>query len=271
MKKSLIVLGLCATAALFAQGPPPGRGPGRMGGPGGMMGMGPGMGRTVTGAPYSGQEITEETQTLASGNVITRKVQVNVYRDSSGRVRTERTVPAGHAAPGQTAAQTGTRTIVSIHDPVAGVSSELDTTAKTARQMSIPNFRGGNPDFQGGRSGRGANGASSDPNVVTESLPMQTINGVQATGTRVTRTIPAGHIGNAQPIQVVTETWHSPDLKVPVMTKRTDPIHGNVTTQLTNITRAEPDPSLFQVPSDYTVTKGRGPRGANQNAPVVKQ
>ena len=91
---------------------------------------------------------------------------------------------------------------------------------------------------------------------------MQTINGVQATGTRVTRTIPAGQIGNAQPIQVVTETWRSPDLQVPVMTKRIDPMHGNVVTQLTNIARAEPDPSLFQVPSDYTVTKGHGPRGA---------
>jgi hypothetical protein len=270
MKKSLIVLGLCAAATLFAQGPPPGRGPGRMGpgGPGGMMGMGPGMGRTVTGAPYSGQEITEESQTLANGNVITRKVQVNVYRDSSGRVRTERTMPAGRPGETATAAQSP-RTLVSIHDPVAGVSSELDTTKKTAHQMTMPN-RGGNAGFQGNRPGRGANGASTDPNVTTESLAMQTINGVQATGTRVTRTIPAGQIGNAQPIQIVTETWHSPDLKVPVMVKRIDPVHGNVTTQLTNITRAEPDPGLFQVPSDYTVTKGHGFRGANSPA-AVKQ
>jgi hypothetical protein len=233
----------------------------------GAMGFGMGMGRTVTGAPFSGQEVTEETQTLANGNVITRKNQANVFRDSSGRVRTERTVPAGRLAAGQTAAQAGTKTIVSIHDPVAGVSSELDTTAKTAHQMTLPN-RGGNPDFQN-RGGRGANAAASDANVVTTDLGMQTINGVQATGTRVTRTIPAGQIGNAQAIQVVTETWRSADLQMPVMTKRTDPIHGNVVTQLTNITRSEPDPSLFQVPSDYTVTKGRGPRGAA--APAVKQ
>ena len=276
MKKSLIVLGLCAAATLLAQGPPPDRGLGHMGpgGPGGMgMGMGLGMGRTVTGAPYSAQEITEESQTLANGNVIARKVQVNVYRDSSGRVRTERTVPAGHPGAGQTAtaAQTATRTIVSIHDPVAGVSSELDATAKTAHQMTMPT-RGGNGGFPGGRPGRGANGASSDPNVVTESLAMQTGNGVQATGTRTTRTIPAGQIGNAQPIQIVTETWQSPDLKVPVMVKRIDPRSGTTVTQLTNVTRSEPDPSLFQIPSDYTVTKGHGPRGANQNNPaVVKQ
>jgi hypothetical protein len=273
MRKSLMVLGLCSAATLFAQGPPPGRGPGHMGpgGPGGMMGMGMGreMGRTIAGAPYSGQEVTEETQTLANGNAITRKVTVNISRDSSGRVRTERTVPAGRPGTPQTAGAAQTRTVVSIHDPVAGVTSELDSTSRTAHQMMMPNH-GGNPGFGGGRGERGPNGAgpASDPNVVRETLPMQTINGVQATGTRVTRTIPAGQIGNAQPIQVITETWHSPDLKIPVMTKRIDPVHGNVTTQLMNITRSEPDPGLFQVPSDYTVTKGRGMRGGSQ---AVKQ
>jgi len=265
MKKCLIVLGLCAAVTVFAQGPPPGRGFGRMGPGGPGMGMGLGGGRTVTGAPYSALEVTEETQTLANGNVLTHKTQANVYRDSSGRVRTERTVPAGRPAPGQPSAQaqTGTRTMVTIHDPVAGVHTELDTTAKTARQMTLPNFQSRNGNFPG-RPGRGANRGSSDPNVVTTDLGMQTINGVQATGTRVTRTIPAGQIGNAQAIQIVTETWRSPDLQIPVMTKRIDPIHGNVTTQLTNIARAEPDPSLFQVPSDYTVSRGHGPRGANQ-------
>ena len=140
MTKSLIVLGLCAAATLFAQGPPPGRGPGRMGpggpgGPGGMMGrgMGPGMNRTVTGAPYSAVEVHESSQTLANGNVITRKNQSNVYRDSSGRVRTETTFSA-RRAPGQTAGAAATetpRTIVNIHDPVAGVSRELDAQTKT--------------------------------------------------------------------------------------------------------------------------------------------
>jgi hypothetical protein len=278
MKKSLIVLGLCAAATLFAQGPPPGRG-GRMGpgGPGGMMGfgMGPGIARTVTGAPYSAVEVRESTQTLPNGNVITQKAQSNVYRDSMGRVRTETTIPA-RQAPGQNGASSTTqvaRTVVSIHDPVAGVSRELDTQAKTVREMTLPT---GNR----GRGGNGNNaapgnrgGAASDPNVVTESLAMQTINGIQATGERVTRTIPAGQIGNAQPLQIVHETWMSADLKVPVMVKVSDPRTGTTTTQLTNITRSEPDPSLFQAPSDYTVVRGgRGPggmRGPQGNGAVI--
>ncbi len=45
-------------------------------------------------------------------------------------------------------------------------------------------------------------------------------------------------------------------LKVPVLIKTTDPRFGNTTMQLTNVVQAEPDPTLFQVPPDYTVTTG---------------
>jgi hypothetical protein len=177
-------------------------------------------------------------------------------------MRTETTLPAR----GPAGAQSTPRTIVNIHDPVAGVMRTVDPQAKTVREVSIrpgPG-RGANPAGRGAgnRPNAAARTPRADPNTVTENLAMQTINGVQATGTRVTHTIPAGQIGNAQPIQIVHETWLSADLKVPVMVKVTDPRNGASTTQLTNITRAEPDPALFQAPSDYTVTKGgRGPGG----------
>ena len=96
--------------------------------------------------------------------------------------------------------------------------------------------------------------------MVKEDLGTQTMNGVAAAGTRVTRTIAAGVIGNAQPIQIVRETWVSSDLKVPVMVKTTDPRFGTTVTQLTGITRSEPAATLFQTPADYTVRQGRGGR-----------
>ncbi len=74
-----------------------------------------------------------------------------------------------------------------------------------------------------------------------------------AEGTRITRTIPAGSVGNEQPIVITTETWYSPDLKVLVMTKTNDPRMGETTYRLTNIQRSEPPANLFQVPDDYTV------------------
>jgi len=87
----------------------------------------------------------------------------------------------------------------------------------------------------------------------------------------MTRTIPSGAEGNSQPIVIVHESWYSEDLKMPVMVKTSDPRFGTTQTQLTNITRAEPDASLFQAPAGYTVSKerggpraGRGPMGRGQ-------
>ena len=89
--------------------------------------------------------------------------------------------------------------------------------------------------------------------VTREDLGRQNIEGVSATGTRSITTIPAGAIGNLQPIKVVNEQWFSPDLQVLVMTKHSDPRSGETTYRLQSIIRAEPDRSLFTVPADYTM------------------
>ena len=90
-------------------------------------------------------------------------------------------------------------------------------------------------------------------NLKTESLGTQNIEGVTAEGTRTTFTIPAGDIGNELPINIVTETWFSPELQVVVMRKHSDPQRGETTYRLTNINRSEPARSLFEVPADYTM------------------
>ena len=86
-----------------------------------------------------------------------------------------------------------------------------------------------------------------------ESLGKQTIEGVEAEGTRFTTTIAAGEVGNEQPISIVSESWYSPELQTVVMSKHSDPRVGENTYRLTNINRAEPAHSLFELPADYTV------------------
>jgi hypothetical protein len=95
--------------------------------------------------------------------------------------------------------------------------------------------------------------------ATTEDLGSQTMEGVFVTGMRTTRTIPAGQIGNDKPISIVTEVWTSPDLKTIIYSKRSDPRMGELTFQLTNITRAEPDASLFTVPADFKLVEGPKP------------
>jgi hypothetical protein len=93
-----------------------------------------------------------------------------------------------------------------------------------------------------------------------EQLGKQTIEGVEAEGQRATITIPAGEIGNELPIQIVSESWYSPELQVTVMSRHSDPRMGETVYKLTNINRAEPARSLFEVPSDYTIKETIEPR-----------
>ncbi len=109
-----------------------------------------------------------------------------------------------------------------------------------------------------------------NPNEVKENLGKQTIEGVEAEGTRTTVTIPAGEIGNERPIEIVSERWYSPELQLVVMTRHSDPRTGETTYKLTNINRSEPAKSLFEVPSDYTVKEGFQP-GAPFPAPRVRK
>jgi hypothetical protein len=57
---------------------------------------------------------------------------------------------------------------------------------------------------------------------------------------------------------VVHERWWSPELKVTVLSMNTDPRSGDSTLKLINLSRSEPDPSLFVPPADYSVVEEKG-------------
>jgi hypothetical protein len=102
---------------------------------------------------------------------------------------------------------------------------------------------------------------------VVESLGTQFMEGVVVEGTRTTVTIPAGQIGNELPIHIVSERWHSPELKALVMSRQADPRFGETTYRLTNIARAEPSPQLFEIPADFTVIDP----GANRDVVIERK
>ena len=260
--------GMQAQDAASAPPPPPPPGHGYGHGPGRdeirLLGFEAGLGdKVVTGAPFSASFSTETTETLADGNQIKHNSTGTIARDSQGRTRRDMTLPAfgPMAVAGQAAPH-----VTFVNDPVAGTRYILEADTKTARQMPPP------PDksqfTRKAHNGGGPGAEAADKETVTTSLGTQTIGGVTAEGTRYTRTIPAGQIGNAKPIVIVTERWYSADLQMVVMTKRSDPRSGDTTFQMTSIARTEPAASLFQVPTDYAVSKAaprgefRGGRGA---------
>jgi hypothetical protein len=252
----LLLAAAVSVSAQGARGGFRGRGPGPMGPDDalGFVGFEAGLfGKTVTGAPFTADISTESVQVLPDGNRIDNKTTGTLARDSSGRTRRDLTLPliGGYSTSGSSGAPAHA---VVINDPVAGVSYVLNENRKEARSTRLPNNF-----FRGNVANRGPNSSAStnSPDVTTESLGTQLIGGISADGTRTTRTIPAGQIGNEKPITVTIERWYSPDLQMDVLIKRSDPRGGTTVFQLTNVVRSDPDPSLFQVPSDYTIVSGR--------------
>lgn len=89
--------------------------------------------------------------------------------------------------------------------------------------------------------------------TTTKELGTREIEGVKAEGKLRSYEIPAGEVGNRNPITVSDESWYSPELQVTVLTKHSDPRSGENSYRLAGIKREEPAAALFSVPSDYTV------------------
>lgn len=200
-------------------------------------------GKVVKGAPFTATSETEFVQTLGDGSKITRKNTSTIYRDSEGRTRREQSLSnIGPYANSENAPQ-----MIFINDPVAGASYMLDPRNRTARKMQVRNGPPGQP--------RPEPQQSSEAKI--EALGKQTIEGVEAEGTRSTMTIPVGKIGNERPLDIVSERWFSSVLQETILSKHRDPRMGEYTYRLTNINRSEPAASLFQVPTDYTISNDR--------------
>jgi hypothetical protein len=84
-------------------------------------------------------------------------------------------------------------------------------------------------------------------------LGTKEIEGFTASGTRHSRTLDAGAIGNEKPISSTSETWISEELKVVILSMNDDPQSGQRIMRLTNIRLGDPDPQLFEIPADYAV------------------
>lgn len=240
--------------------------------------IGPGApGGAVTGAPYSAEQVTEHVQTLADGTHITQPAQTTkLYRDSVGRRRTERSFPA---PPGAVSKGSDAPSFIEIFDPVAGARYTLEPQNHTAHRMSMPSLpppppqpptRNSAPASRmihlqptqlPAQSAFTSQDQTLRPQFSRESLGTQTIEGVVAEGSRTTVTYPIGAVGNDRPLTTTTETWTSPELKMVVLSKNSDPRSGESTTRFTNISRSEPDPSLFLIPADYEIIEPQtGPK-----------
>jgi hypothetical protein len=241
MRKSAIPLLLSLAGAVWAQNP------------GEAVVVSPSFvveGRVIKGLPYSAHAVTATKRVLSTGAEISTSVTSLVARDSEGRIRREQTLLA---IGGLSVGRSESPTVIVIQDPVKMVNYTLDPRTHLARMNRQ------RPPMEPEEARRAEARRKEEVNrreprsERTESLGSKTMEGLKVEGRRTVTTFPIGSVGNSAPIEVVAETWFSPDLQEIVFTKRTDPRFGETTYRLTDIKRAEPAASLFEVPADYRV------------------
>ena len=224
----------------------------------------------VKRAPLSATMVTE-TQP-ADRSVPATTTTSLIFRDAKGRTRRDR-------MPMQSTNADQQPQFTTINDPVDGFtyalehgtrlfrrtvfqsmpedSSDLKTTKKTglpepkqassSQMLPMPSAWGNGQSLK-----RGV--ASSFSETKTEQLGEQEIEGVMAEGTRITVSLPAGAVGNSEPIAIITERWYSPELKTVILIKRSDPRYGETIYRLTKLKRDEPAANLFVVPMGYKIS-----------------
>ena len=232
----------------------------------------------VKGVPFSGTLRTESTRVFADGNRIHQEGSSKMWRDKDGRTRTEAEImlPPGLAQQPPT--------LITISDPVAKVRYVLEPEKKIARKLPFaPEFElhrmsgpvtaagpgmmniavapppegAGAPEHRSNVMFYSIRSKQTKDDAKSESLGERDFDGVRATGTRLTTTIPAGEISNDRPIEIVSEQWYAKSLKTTVMTKHSDPWAGDFTSRLTEISTNDPDPGLFAVPSGYGIVEDK--------------
>jgi hypothetical protein len=186
--------------------------------------------------------------------------------DSENKIAWRTPIAGARMIMDKVSAATAEQRLVEVEKALAAVKANATATADEARLRSAT---GADADRlkkeaaseqaarTAGAGGRGAGGgfarARTSENVDLGPLERKTIEGVAVEGRKTTTIIPAGQVGNEQPITIVSEEWRSPELNLLVLTRHSDPRTGESIYRLQNIIRAEPDRSLFMVPPDYTV------------------
>jgi hypothetical protein len=241
----------------------------------------------VKGQPYTAETVEETSRLLADGTKISEKTTGFVARDSQGRIRHE----MGSPVPANAAGNERRTQMILVMDPASRGMYMLMPATKMAMKMVLPDMAEMAKQSEGqadkaklppkpnaAPAGPDASSLQPGPNparvshpaagaVRRESLGQLGLEGLIVEGTRSTKTIPVGEIGNDKAIEIVVERWYSRELQTTVLLQRNDPREGEYTFKLVNVRLEEPPASLFEIPNDYTIQEFNVPFPKPGNLP----
>lgn len=201
----------------------------------------------IVGSPYTADQTVTTVRHLPDGILVTQTVQGHICRSADGVERYD------GAFPSTDPAHPGTITIAYILDRARHTSITLNSNLKTAYRQALPEVAAVNVSLLPLPRPSAADSQIKPENPTTTDLGKRNLGMLEIHGALVTATIPAGKIGNSQPLPVTSELWLAPQEKIVVKQVEKNPLTGERTFELSNIRAEEPDPALFQIPEGYTV------------------
>lgn len=198
----------------------------------------------VPNVPLTAVAEVESTQVLDDGSSVKRKTFNNIARDSQGRIYNERRslVPDTF---------NGTPPVISMHiyDPDTKLNTFLEVDTHLARQS----VRLETAPALAMAQGRGSVVPVNRPGYQEQDLGTESMENVAVHGVRKIRTVSAAASGTGKPVIVTDEYWYSEELHLNMLVKHDDPRTGQQIVMITQVNRAEPPASTFEIPADYKI------------------
>ena len=187
--------------------------------------------------------VMTESQPLGADNRIERTVVGDYAQDSEGRTRFRM------------------ENMTVITDPVEGLAWNVDNTNRVAFEYRVD--AGVPPDGDSVRTDAWSNEFSvpernwpefNDDDLEAVDLGDRTVNGVECSGRKWTYSVPAGAIGNLNPIEVTTEVWKSSvfGFEIPIKITMQSPLSGTKTRELRRVRESDFDRTFFLPDPDYS-------------------
>lgn len=199
----------------------------------------------LSGMPLTGKSNIEWTRTLEDGSTVTVHLLANLARDGAGRMYRER------------------RTFVPVHSNDESRLKDIllfDPSARTKTTCALETKKCLISTWLPRRQFALQPTGPFDHNTRSlsrDSLGDDTVNGISVTGSRETVTIQPGTVGNDKALITTREFWYAPSIHTNLLVMRNDPREGKQTIALIDLSLAEPDPRLFEIPAGYAVVDER--------------
>jgi hypothetical protein len=200
----------------------------------------------LPGAPFTATVTTQWKRTLDDGSTVTIGNHRRIARDNSGRIFQER------------------RNLYPADDPRENELNRLEFADPRVHSLTtcwprvqicqVSNYLESSVEPPSTPTGPVEGGKGFLTRI---DLGRDSVAGVEAIGTRETTTVNAGAIGNDRAISIVKEFWYSPQLGINLIEKRQDPSYGSQTFTVSQISLAEPDSSLFELPAGFRIEDKR--------------